>query len=124
MPAISFVVFYALDPRALAAFWGEALGYRIGLDEGKLVVIVDPAGHGTRIAFRHTPVPKRDRNRVHLDVAVWTDRQPILEELDVERVRLEALGATTVRLIDQPRGAAHELYYQMLDPEGNEFCLQ
>ena len=35
-----------------------------------------------------------------------------------------ALGASVVRLVDQEWGPWGEHYYQMLDPEGNEFCLQ
>lgn len=46
------------------------------------------------------------------------------EELAAERDRLVALGATVVRLIDQDWGPFHEHYFQMRDPEGNEFCLQ
>ncbi|MFB9647360.1 VOC family protein [Microbacterium terregens] len=35
-----------------------------------------------------------------------------------------ALGAAVLRLVDQTWGAWPELYYQLQDPEGNEFCLQ
>ncbi|WP_425561669.1 VOC family protein [Microbacterium terregens] len=41
-----------------------------------------------------------------------------------ERDRLIALGAAVLRLVDQTWGAWPELYYQLQDPEGNEFCLQ
>jgi uncharacterized glyoxalase superfamily protein PhnB len=61
---------------------------------------------------------------VHLDVQSVPGRRPTPEELDAERDRLVALGATVVRLIDQSWGPLPEHYYQMRDPEGNEFCLQ
>ncbi|MCR2763782.1 hypothetical protein NQ152_09705 [Microbacterium sp. zg.B48] len=35
-----------------------------------------------------------------------------------------SLGATVVRLVEQSWGPWPELYYQLQDPEGNEFCLQ
>ena len=38
--------------------------------------------------------------------------------------RIVALGGEVVRLVDQSWGEWPELYYQMRDPEGNEFCLQ
>ena len=44
--------------------------------------------------------------------------------LESERDRLVALGAEVVRLVDQSWGPWREHYYQMRDPEGNEFCLQ
>jgi glutamyl/glutaminyl-tRNA synthetase len=46
------------------------------------------------------------------------------EELDAERDRLVGLGAEVVRLVHQMWGPWPEHYYQMRDPEGNEFCLQ
>jgi len=44
--------------------------------------------------------------------------------LDAEKDRLVALGARVVRLVEQQWGPWPERYYQMQDPEGNEFCLQ
>ncbi|MCR2809501.1 MULTISPECIES: VOC family protein [unclassified Microbacterium] len=35
-----------------------------------------------------------------------------------------SLGATVVRLVEQSWGPWPELYYQLQDPEGNEFCLR
>ena len=61
---------------------------------------------------------------MHIDVQTVAGRRPSLDELDAEKDRLVSLGAQAVRLVDQKWGAMHEFYYQMLDPEGNEFCLQ
>ena len=62
------------------------------------------------------------KNRVHLDVNVAAgvsgDERP-----DVVRRRaseLEALGATRVRELEE-NGS---FWIVMLDPEGNEFCVQ
>ena len=50
--------------------------------------------------------------------------RPTPEQLEAEKDRLVSLGARVVRLVDQSWGEWRELYYQLLDPEGNEFCLQ
>ena len=79
---------------------------------------------GPRLFFHHAPAPKAGRNRVHFDLNVVEDRRPTDEEFEAEKDRLVALGATVVRLVDQSWGPWPDRYYQMQDPEGNEFCLQ
>jgi len=133
-------VFYADDPNALATFWAGVLGYpppdpvafaAFVADHGVTAemvasrsVIEDPSGVGPRIFFHHASAPKSGRNRIHLDVNSALDRRPTPEEVEAEKERLVALGATAVRLVDQSWGDFPEYYWQMLDPEGNEFCLQ
>ncbi len=51
-------------------------------------------------------------------------RAPTRAELKAEKDRIVGLGATVVRLVEQDWGPTTELFYQMLDLEGNEFCLQ
>jgi len=68
--------------------------------------------------------PKQSRNRIHFDINTVKGRRPTREEFEAEKDRLVALGATVVRLVDQRWGPWPELYYQLQDPEGNEFCLQ
>lgn len=137
------VVFYADDPRALADFWRQVFGYpdadpdgaflahlrSQGLDDeriAKRAVVEDPTGQGPRLFFHHagSPKPPSARNRLHLDVSTTPGRQPTAAELEAEKDRLVALGAAVVRLVDQDWGPFHEHYFQMRDPEGNEFCLQ
>lgn len=134
------IVIYAQDPGALSAFWAAALGYeqRVidgelraqllagGLDEADLAkrgLAEDPDGRGPRLLFQHADGPKAARNRMHMDVAAVDGREPTPDELEAERDRLVALGATEVRLIEQTWGPFPERYFQMRDPEGNEFCL-
>jgi uncharacterized glyoxalase superfamily protein PhnB len=138
---LSNIVFYANDPQALSDFWAGVFGYPPqrfdgelresllagGLSEadlGKRALAASADGSGPRLFFHHADGPKTGRNRVHLDVQAVQGRQPTNEELDAERDRLVALGASVVRLIDQAWGPVTEHYYQMRDPEGNEFCLQ
>lgn len=142
MATLGNITFYADDPPALARFWAAVFGYpelewddalkqkltAAGLTDADLAaraVAEDPEGKGPRLFFHHADGPKHGRNRLHLDVAV---PQPAEGDhrarLDAERDRLVALGATVVRLVDQSWGPWPELYYQLRDPEGNEFCLQ
>lgn len=135
------ITFYADDPRRLARFWAAVFGYPqaeweepikselldAGLTERDLShrgLAEDPHGFGPRLYFHHAPRPKSGRNRLHLDISATPGRRPSRDELETEKDRLVALGAEVVRLVDQDWGPWPELYYQLRDPEGNEFCLQ
>lgn len=124
----------AADPRALGQFWCEVLGYveqlppegfdtweealdAFGIDRSdpdRAYAIVDPDGVGPRLFFAKVPEAKTAKNRVHLDVHVGADR------LHARADELVALGAQVVAEHDQPEGH----WITMLDPEGNEFCIQ
>jgi hypothetical protein len=138
------VTFDCADPRRMMAFWSEALGYHIpappdghesweawlaaqGVPEehwNSRGAVEDPEGVRPRIFFQQVPEAKAGKNRVHLDVNVGGGRKVSHEErtarVRAEVPRLEALGATKVREAEE-RG---EFWIVMLDPEGNEFCLQ
>lgn len=124
----------AASPRRLGAFWCEVLGYveqppppgfdtweealdAAGIDRSdpdRAFAIVDPGGAGPRLFFTKVPEGKTAKNRVHLDVRIGPDQL-------AERARhLEALGARLVSEHDEPEGH----WITMLDPEGNEFCIQ
>jgi hypothetical protein len=136
------VTFDALDTAALAAFWGEVLGYvlqpppdgfeswgvfadTVGIPEDKrdhLVAVIDPEGNGPRILIQKVPERKTAKNRCHLDVVV-TDRtmEPAERKaaIDAEAERLVGLGGTRGESFDEAIGT----WTVMHDPEGNEFCL-
>lgn len=141
MATLGNITFYADDPRALSHFWAGVFGYPLlewedpmrrqlldaGLAEedlGTRALAEDPAGVGPRLFFHHADGPKRGRNRIHLDVQAVAEGRPTRAQLDAEKDRLVTLGAEVVRLVDQSWGPWPELYYQLRDPEGNEFCLQ
>ncbi|MFE7844453.1 VOC family protein [Microbacterium sp. NPDC057407] len=144
MANLGNITFYADDPPALARFWSEVFGYpaaewdpaderellAAGLtrdDLAKRALAADPLGVGPRLFFHHADGPKRGRNRIHLDVNVARgpdDPPSDHAALDAEKDRLVALGASVVRLVEQSWGPWEERYYQLRDPEGNEFCLQ
>lgn len=136
------ITMYADNPQRLAMFWAGVFHYphrgweeplksqllASGLtpeDLDKRAVAEPPEGEpGVRFFFQHADRTKTGRNRLHLDIHATPGHRPTREELDAEKDRLVALGAEVVRLIDQQWGDSTEVYYQLRDPEGNEFCLQ
>jgi hypothetical protein len=138
------ITFDCADPASLAAFWAEALGYRVeppppgfaSWDEALAAFKVPKdqwnsrsalqpiEGGGPRIFFQQVPEGKTAKNRLHLDVRVAVgqtgdERMATLEE---EATRLEALGATRAYRVD-PAPPMEAGFISMLDPEGNELCL-
>lgn len=123
----------AADPRGLGSFWCEVLGYieqppppgfetwedaldAFGIDRSdpnRAYAIVDPDGVGPRVFFVKVPEDKAAKNRMHLDVHVGPEQ--MRERADA----LIDLGATEVGSYDEPDGK----WITMLDPEGNEFCI-
>ncbi|MGW6335902.1 VOC family protein [Nocardia rhamnosiphila] len=71
-------------------------------------------GQGRRLLFQDVPETKTVKNRLHIDIHSTPGG------LDELVARLERLGATRVREVDQGP-AGH--WWVMLDPEGNEFCV-
>ncbi|GAA2089786.1 VOC family protein [Streptomyces albiaxialis] len=75
---------------------------------------VDPdtgAGLGRRLLFRTVPEERQGKDRLHLNLHPGPDAR------EAEVKRLEALGATTLRVVVEPGGHL----VAMADPEGNEF---
>lgn len=102
------------DPIRLAAFWAAALGYVHDPVSDGWARILHPERAWPDLVFQRVPEGKVAKNRVHLDLSAAGGTR--LEE----QLRLEGLGATHVRLVDDYPDNIHEI---MLDPEGNEFCL-
>jgi catechol 2,3-dioxygenase-like lactoylglutathione lyase family enzyme len=132
------------DPAKLGDFWAVALDYRQpdppgdfdtwpdflraqGVPESEFNsanALEDPDGVGPRIFFQRVPEPKSGKNRLHVDVNAGGPRGTPEEERAArvgETVeRLVAAGATKV----EERSQRGERWVVMLDPEGNEFCVQ
>lgn len=147
------VTFDAHDPVALSYFWREALvgyvhpappGYEItegvdpfsvwneylasiGVPESQRrasSALEDPDEEGPRIFFQQVPEGKTAKNRLHLDLraAAGLDGEERMAVLEAECTRLVGHGATRVERFepDPPMSGG---FIVMLDPEGNEFCL-
>lgn len=98
------------DPLVLATFWAAALGSNVDEDSSAARAWVEPAGWGgPSLWFQRVPEPKSSKNRQHFDLRA-------MGSLDAERDRLVDLGASVVR--------QDEDLVVLLDPEGNEFCLE
>ncbi|UDY24651.1 VOC family protein [Nocardioides sp. Kera G14] len=145
------VTFDCHDPKGLSTFWRDALGYvhpfppGVGAtpDEDPLAAwegfleahnvpeeernqasaLEDPEGTGPRIYFQRVPEEKVTKNRLHLDLraAPGLKGEERMAALERECDRLVALGATRQRRVEPD--AMEEGFIVMLDPEGNEFCL-
>ncbi|MBN9610050.1 MAG: glyoxalase [Actinobacteria bacterium 69-20] len=138
------ITFDSADPGALAAFWCEALGYRLqdpppGFDTWDAALdawgvpaeernsrsaAVPPEGEGgPRLFFQRVPEGKTAKNRVHLDVraAPGLRDDERMAALAAEADRLVSLGARVMRRLEPNAIDAGTIVMQ--DPEGNEFCL-
>jgi hypothetical protein len=130
------------DPHTQADWWAETLGWEVEpsdeafirkmIDqghatdsdtrihhgtlvwrEGAAIRHPDGLGRAPRVLFQLVPEPKKDKNRMHLDVRVGAD--------DVEEAveKLVARGATLLHRASQ---GPHS-WVTLADPEGNEFCV-
>lgn len=135
------VTFDCANPRAVGEFWQAAIGYVApppppGFDDwdafdaslpeadrGSAWASQDPAGVGPRLFFQRVPEGKTVKNRLHLDVRVGTGLvgDERVAALEAEADRLEALGASRIRLMLADEH--NESCLVMADVEGNEFCL-
>ena len=138
------VTFDCADPAKLAAFYAQALRYKLqrppaefgsweeafeawGIPEEEREVwsaIVDPDGTGPRVFFQKMGTTKPGKNRLHLDINASSGVQAPLEQ------RKEEVGARVRELVaagakEQSKWEEDDEYWVvMLDPEGNEFCVQ
>ena len=117
MSTVANTTFDCADPVALATFWAAVFEYDgpIEADEDS-AWFPEPDGDGRRgLLFIVVPEGKSAKNRVHLDLTPSTTR-------DEEVARLQGLGATVfARFVNAETGAG---FVVMLDPEGNEFCVE
>ena len=109
----------AHNPKALAAFWAEVLGWTVGEDGDDIGWWIerelnDPNKTGfPDILFLKVPDLKVVKNRLHLDL------RP--DDQAAEVARLEKLGA---KKIDIGQSTDPDTtWVVMADIEGNEFCV-
>ncbi len=139
---IANVSIHAENPTELARFWAAVMGYpepvgwppdevaalrASGLDDDEIAARAEAwDGDPTHQRFYFTRYrhERRQRNRMHIDITPFDDRHATREQLEAERDRLVALGATVEKVLVDPWGPFEEFAIMMRDPEGNEFCLQ
>jgi hypothetical protein len=99
----------ALDPHALARFWGGVL--RREVEDG---TTVPDDGTSFPIRFVPTDAPKTVPNSMHFDLASAS--------LDEQRETVERALSLGARRIDVGQGPDAE-HVVLADPEGNELCV-
>jgi hypothetical protein len=105
------IVIDCADPEALAAFWAEALGYRLVGCRDQYCLLLPAERAYPPLILQGVPEPKHGKVRVHFDLRV--------DDVSAEVERLEKLGARRVDV-----GQGHDVaWVPMADPEGNEFCV-
>lgn len=105
------------DPYALATFWSSVTGWPVSDedqpgDDEALLLSPDPV---PGLLFIQVPEGKAGKNRIHFD---W---EPTERTRDEEAERVKGLGATVYEDHRRPDGRG---WVTMLDPEGNEFCVE
>ena len=101
------------EPKRLAAFWREALDYRVHFTDASLAVLVPKEGIASPLLLQGVPEPKAGKNRMHLDIVV--------DDIEAEVHRLQGLGAH--RIDDGVQSFGGTRWVRMSDPEQNEFCV-
>jgi hypothetical protein len=85
--------------------------------------VIDPTGKGPRLFFQPVPEGKTAKDRVHLDINVSEGAESTADGRRMARAhadRCVEAGATLATMFDGDDG----WHIAMLDPEGNEFCIQ
>ena len=114
MPSrIAVIAIDALQPRIVADFWCDVLGWQVVDQDDTIVSIASGDRSWPTIDVVRVPDKKTVKNRLHLDLRA--DGVDTAHELE----RLLALGA---RRTDVGQGA-DATWVVLSDPEGNEFCL-
>jgi hypothetical protein len=101
------------EPKLLATFWREALGYRDYYSDASLAVLVPNEGIASPLLLQRVPEAKAGKNRMHLDIVV--------NDIEAEIQRLQTLGAHRIDEDVQSFGGTQ--WVRMSDPEQNEFCV-
>lgn len=99
----------ALDLERVKEFWRST--FELRATDRDAAELVDPAGNLPTIWFQQMDVPRRQRNRVHLDI--WVPPAEIDQ-------RIAAALAAGGRLVSDRQAPS---FWVLADPEGNEVCL-
>jgi predicted enzyme related to lactoylglutathione lyase len=105
------------DPYRLASFWSEVTGWPVSGEDkpGEPEVLIEAPSPVPGLLFIQVPEAKTVKNRIHFD---W---MPTERTRDDEVERIIGLGAT---LYEDHRRADGLGWVTLLDPEGNEFCVE
>jgi predicted enzyme related to lactoylglutathione lyase len=102
------------DPKLVAEFWAEALGWRVAHVAEGGAIVEPPNRDQPYLEFIVVPEVKSLKNRVHLGLST--------AELDQQIERLVSMGAEVAWEETFPPEWPYRNVI-LRDPEGNEFCL-
>jgi predicted enzyme related to lactoylglutathione lyase len=111
------VVLDSVDPAAIAAFWEEALGYRLAADLGTFLVLVSRDDRSEPVVIlQRVPEEPTGKNRMHVDLHP-PDAQAHIARL--EEIGGRRIGPRVTELLE----SAGIWWQRMADPQGNVFCV-
>ncbi len=110
---IAAVVVDSADRQVMGQFWSAAAGWPITGSDDELVSVRSATGEGPFVEFLTSTDPKLVKNRMHLDVAPFTD-----DDQTADAQRLIQAGASTADV-----GQGEESWIVLTDPDGQEFCV-
>ncbi|GGW20914.1 hypothetical protein GCM10018980_59430 [Streptomyces capoamus] len=110
---VAAVVADSADPRAMARFWGEAMGWTVHDVTDEHAALRSANGVGPYFEFLRTPGAKSVPDRLHLDLLPFPG-----DDKEAEVARLRDLGAT-----DLDVGQGDVPWTCLTDPDGHEFCV-
>ena len=115
MLQLEHITFSCDDPKRVAEFWSELLGYAPSEVDSSWIAR-DPHCKGTTLLFNRTPKTRTLQLPIHLDINV-ADRES-------EVARVFELGGKLVETKSIEIGEIRDTWTIMRDPEGNGFCLE
>lgn len=115
-PTLKMVTLDCADPRAMAAFWSQLLGWTVAHEQDEYAMVVPADGAGPALGFGAVedyappawPNPQGSK-QYHFDLAC--------DDRAATAARVEELGGA---LADPQPG---ETWTVVLDPAGHPFCL-
>ncbi|QLY32997.1 VOC family protein [Nocardia huaxiensis] len=120
---LACVVFDSVEPRTVAGFWAELLGWEVTVDRPGQVDVAAPDPDGLDVALTFLPARHAAagsagtggaaKNRMHLDLSS--------RSLDHQRVQVDRALSLGARRLDIGQNGVP--WTVLADPEGNEFCV-
>jgi hypothetical protein len=110
---LAAVVVDCADPRALARFWADAIGWTLHELTDDHARLRSAQGVGPYLEFLRTPDTQTAKGRIHLDLLPYPG-----DDKNAEVARLKTLGATPADV-----GQGDVRWTVLADPAGNDFCV-
>jgi catechol-2,3-dioxygenase len=110
--SVATVTIKCRDPRTLACFWMELLGYEVAPNHSSSILTIDPTGNGPALLFQPAEATDaRGDGRVHLDLRPANQAETVTIALELGAQHAD-VGQT-----------GDESWVVLADPEGNHFCV-